>query len=52
MPKSDGTLGRNKDFLIFFDKEKMGIYNMQYETHRNTKKTDFGKEWASISPSF
>lgn len=38
MPKSDGTLGRNKDFLIFFDKEKMGIYNMQYETHRNTKK--------------
>ena len=38
MPKSDGTLGRNKDFLIFFDKEKMGIYNMQYETHRNAKK--------------
>ena len=34
MPKSDGTLGRNKDFLIFFDKEKIGIYNMQYETHR------------------
>ena len=25
---TNGTLGRNKDFLIFFDKEKMGIYNM------------------------